>query len=332
VAELTYPDPAGYRPLRDAVAAYLGVARGIPCAAEQVLITSGYQGALTLARQVLLRSGDAVWCEDPGYALTRQALEVAGTSVVPVPVDREGLRVAAGITAAPRARLAIVTATHQSPLGVALSLPRRLALLDWAAQTGSWILEDDYDSEFRYTGHKLPALKSLDSNGRVIYAGTFSKVLYPGLRLGYLVVPDELAKAFLRASRLLQAGQPVLEQRVVAAFMAEGHFTRHLRRMRALYATRRQALAAALTETFGARVSIELQAGGMHLLARFTDADDDTVLARRAAAAGLAPTALSSLAIAHDCGQGLLLSFTNVPEAEAPAVVRRLAEAILAST
>ncbi|HEY3848300.1 MAG TPA: PLP-dependent aminotransferase family protein [Acetobacteraceae bacterium] len=321
-------DLAGWRPLREAIAAYLGVSRGILCDPDQVLVTAGFQGALALVARVLLRAGDAVWVEDPGYLLTRRALEAAGASLVPLRVDREGMRVAAGVAGAPRARLAVVTPTHQSPLGVALSLPRRLALLAWAADASAWVLEDDYDSEFRYTGHPLPALKSLDRGGRVLYAGSFSKVLFPALRLGYLVVPDELAEAFARAARLGSFGLPSLEQRVVAAFMAEGHFARHLRRMRALYASRRRALAAALTAVFGDRLVLELEAGGMHLLARFPGSADDGTLARRAAAVGLAPVALSSLAVAHDCGQGLLLGFTNVPEEAAEALARRLAGAV----
>jgi len=326
--DLAYPDPAGFRGLREAIAAYLGVSRGIACSPEQVLVTSGFQGALALVRSVLLRPGDAVWVEDPGYALARQALELAGVSLVPIAVDRDGMRVPAGLIAAPRAKLAVVTPTHQSPLGVALSLPRRLALLTWAAEAGAWVLEDDYDSEFRYTGHKLPALKSLDRGERVIFAGTFSKVLFPGLRLGYLVVPDALTDAFLRASRLLNCGQPVLEQRAVAAFMEQGHFGRHLRRMRSLYADRRQALAVALRAAFGERIVLELEAGGMHLLVRFPGMQDDGAVVRRALAAGLAPTALSGLSMAHDCGQGLLLGFTNVPEAEAVSLVARLAQAV----
>ena len=326
--DLAYPDPAGFRGLREAIAAYLGVSRGIACSPEQVLVTSGFQGALALVRSVLLRPGDAVWVEDPGYALARQALELAGVSLVPIAVDRDGMRVPAGLIAAPRAKLAVVTPTHQSPLGVALSLPRRLALLTWAAEAGAWVLEDDYDSEFRYTGHKLPALKSLDRGERVVFAGSFSKVLFPGLRLGYLVVPDALTDAFLRASRLLNCGQPVLEQRAVAAFMEQGHFGRHLRRMRSLYADRRQALAVALRAAFGERIVLELEAGGMHLLVRFPGMQDDGAVVRRALAAGLAPTALSGLSMAHDCGQGLLLGFTNAPEAEAESLVARLAQAV----
>jgi GntR family transcriptional regulator/MocR family aminotransferase len=327
-ADLTYPDPAGFLPLRQAIAAYLGVARGIVCRPEQIVVTSGFQGALALVRQVLVRPGDTVWVEDPGYLNARQALEAGGARIVPVRVDAEGMRVQAGVVAAPRARLAVVTPAHQCPLGVTLSLPRRMALLAWAAETGAWVLEDDYDGEFRYVGRPIPALKSLDRGERVLYAGSFSKVLFPALRLGYLVVPDELSEAFLRAGRLLVGGPAALDQRVAAAFIERGHFARHLRRMRGLYAERRRALAAALAARFGDGITVELAAGGMHLLARFPGAAEDGVLARRAAGAGLAPTALSSLALAHDCGGGLLLGFANLPVDEAPAMVDRLAAAI----
>ena len=326
--DLNYPDPAGYLPLRHAIAAYLGLSRGISCPPEQVLITAGFQGALALVRHALLRQGDAVWVEDPGYAQARQALEAGGVRLVPLRVDSDGLRVASGIVAAPRAKMAMVTPTHQSPLGVSLSLPRRLALLAWAAEAGAWVLEDDYDSEFRYTGHPLPALKSLDRADRVLFAGSFSKVLHPALRLGYLIVPEELSEAFQRASRMLTAGQPLLEQRIVATFMEQGHFSRHLRRMRSLYAERRKALAASLTNTLGDKVAIELEAGGMHLLARFPGAGDDGLLVRRAAKAGLAPTALSGLTMAHDCGQGLLLNFANLPVEAVEGAVRLLAGAV----
>ena len=326
--DLNYPDPAGYLPLRQAVATYVRMARNIACRPEQVLIAAGFQGALALVRHALLRHGDPVWVEDPGYAQARQALEAGGAKLVPVRVDREGIRVSAGIVAAPRARMALVTPTHQCPLGVSLSLPRRLALLAWAADANAWVLEDDYDSEFRYTGHPLPALKSLDRADRVLFAGSFSKVLYPALRLGYLIVPEELSDAFQRASRLTTAGLPILEQRVTAAFIERGHFARHIRRMRGLYADRRKALAAALADVFGDKVTIELEAGGMHLLARFPEAANDGVLARHAAKAGLAPTALSSLTMAHDCGQGLLLNFANLPTDTVEDAVRRLADAI----
>jgi GntR family transcriptional regulator / MocR family aminotransferase len=326
-ADLAEADPAGLYELRREISTYLGISRGIRCAPDEVLITAGYQGALALIRSVLVRPGDPVWMEDPGYHMTRQALENAGARVVPVRVDQCGLVVTAGATAAPGAKLAVVTPTHQCPTGVALTLPRRLELLTWAAEAGSWIVEDDYDSEFRYVGRPLPSLKSLDHRQRVLYAGSFSKVLFPALRLGYLVVPKELAAVFLRASRLLTSGQSVPEQRVVAAFMRHGHFARHIRRMRILYAERRRELAKALEMGFGGHVTVEMATGGMHLLARFANAADDTELVRRAMAAGLAPSALSSMAMARDCGQGLLLGFTNVLPTEAPLLVARLAAA-----
>ncbi len=326
--DLAGVDPTGVPALREAIAAYLGVARGIRCSAEQVLITAGFQGALALVRHVLLRPGDPVWMEDPGYYMTRQALEAAGVRVVPIRVDRDGLRVSSGITTAPKAKLAVVTPTHQCPTGVALTLPRRMELLAWAGDAGSWVLEDDYDSEFRYVGRPLPSLKSLDRGQRVLYAGTFSKVLFPALRLGYLVVPPELAMAFARASSLISMGQPALEQRVAAAFMRKGHFARHIRRMRILYGERRKALAAALEAALGSRVSVEMAAGGMHLLVRFPGGENDAVLVKRAAVAGLAPSALSSMTMAHDQGQGLLLGFTNIAVEDAPAMTARLAAAL----
>jgi GntR family transcriptional regulator / MocR family aminotransferase len=319
-ADLGYPDVCGSLPLREEIVAYLGLARGIVCAPYQVLVTNGYQGALTLVRQILLRPGDPVWVEDPGHPQAFQALEVGGASLVPIPVDGEGMRVTAGLTAAPKARLAVVTPTHQSPLGVSLSLPRRLALLAWAEEARAWILEDDYDAEFRYTGPTPPSLKSLDRGDRVLFAGSFSKTLFPGLRLGYLVVPEALIETIARAARLVTRGPPLLEQNVTAAFMAGGHFARHVKRMRGLYTRRRAALADALSGHF----PVELAAGGMHLLIRLPEGVNDSEVARRAQMAGLGPTSLSGLSIAHDAGRALLLGFTNVREEDAAGLVARL--------
>ena len=325
---MSYPDPAGHRPLREAIAAYLAISRGIVCAPEQVIVTAGYQGALTLIARLLLRPGDRVWLEDPGYFISRQALMLAGADIVAVGVDAEGLHVAEGEALAPDARLAVVTPSHQSPLGMTLSLPRRLALLAWASAAGAWIVEDDYDSEYRYSGPPSPALKSLDARDRVLYAGSFSKVLMPGLRLGYLVVPQVQVAAFADASRLSDGGQPVLPQSIVARFMTEGHFARHIRRMRVLYADRRAALAAALATEFGEQLCIELQAGGMHLIARMLGGADDVALSSSANAAGLAVEPLSPAAVGHSCGPGLVLGFTNVPVEAAAAAARRLRQAI----
>jgi GntR family transcriptional regulator/MocR family aminotransferase len=237
------------------------------------------------------------------------------------------MRVEAAIAGA-AARFAVVTPSHQSPLGVALSLPRRLTLLAWAEQNAAWIIEDDYDGEFHYAGRPLPALKSLDQGDVVLYAGSFSKVLFPGLRLGYLVVPGRLHARFAGAAALFSGGCGRLEQAVVARFMAEGHFARHLKRMRALYAARRAALAVALAEIFGDQLRIELQSGGMHLLARPSGDASDRELAALATQHGLAPAALSAHTLEADCGSGLLLSFTNVPEAQAGAAARALYDAI----
>jgi GntR family transcriptional regulator/MocR family aminotransferase len=321
-------DPAGVLELRQAIVAYIGAARGVRCEPEQVIITAGYQGALALVRNVLVRPGDPVWMEDPGHPMTRMALENAGARVVPVRVDAEGIRVSAGITSAPKARLAVVTPAHQFPTGAALSLPRRLSLLAWAAEAGSWIVEDDYDSEFRYAGRPLPSLKSVDNVDRVIYVGSFSKRLCPTLRLGYIVIPNELLGAFHRAARLLTNGLPPLEQRVLATFIRDGHFARHVRRMRLLYAERLRELTKALQTSFADRIEVPPTQGGLHLLARFPALQDDITLAKNAAKSGLCPTALSSLTVAHDGGQGLLLSFANVAMNEADDLAARLAAAI----
>jgi len=329
--EFSYQDPTGLRELREAICAYLAVSRGIVCLPEQVLVTAGFRGALNLIAATVLRAGDSVWCEDPGYPLARRMLEATGAHITPVPIDHDGLRVAEGIARAPDAALAVVTPSHQYPLGVSLSLTRRLALLDWAASSKAWIIEDDYDSEYRYAGQLVPTLKALDRVNRVLYVGTFSKTLFPALRLGYVVVPEEQVPAFVSACRVLGVGRPPLEQAVVADFMAHGHFGRHLKRMRGLYAARRQALADALINAFGSRISLELQAGGMHLLARFTDQVGDVVLEERAARHGLAPTALSSRAIEADCGSGLLLSFTNIAETNANEMSMRLFRSLVAS-
>ena len=327
-AEMAYPDPVSFRPLREAVAAYLATSRGINCTWRQVLITDGYQGALDLIAEVLLNRNDKVWLEDPCYPLARTALDAAGAKLVPIRVDSEGIRVADGARQAHRARLAVVTPSHQSPLGVALSLPRRQALLSWASDTGALVLEDDYDSEFRYVGRPLPALKSIDRNDRVLYAGSFSKVLFPSLRLGYLVLAEDHVAAFARANLHRSFGASTLTQRIVAAFMIQGHFARHVKRMRDLYAARRQALGTALSAVFGERVAVDLKPGGMHLIVRCSDRADDVQLAKLAKDAGLAVEPLSGRAVVHPCGRGLLLGFTNVKETDAMDLCRKLEQAV----
>jgi GntR family transcriptional regulator/MocR family aminotransferase len=324
-SSMTYQDAAGDRRLRDAIAHYLAIARGIACSSDQIFITAGYQGALGLIARVLLRPGDSVWFEDPGYFLAREALKQAGAALVPLPVDEEGIDVAAGRQRAPWARFAVVTPSHQAPLGVTLSLNRRLDLLSWATDAGAWVIEDDYDSEYRYLGRPLPALKSLDDGNRVLYVGTFSKVLLPGLRLGYLVAPVPEIERFDRAAALLMPSQGFLDQATVADFMTEGHFSRHIRRMRQLYAERRQALATALEKRLGDRLHVALQAGGLHLMAGLPSGSNDEAIAQRAWEQGLAPFPLSRALIEARRPPALGLSFTNIATEDAPRLVERLA-------
>ncbi|WP_306397890.1 PLP-dependent aminotransferase family protein [Telluria beijingensis] len=324
-AAMTYPDPAGHEPLRRSIATYLGISRGIDCAPEQVFVTAGYHGALELVRRVLLRDGDLGWYEDPGYALARRFLLRAGLRLAPVPVDAEGLDVAHGLRRAPDARFAVVTPTHQSPMGMAMSLPRRLELLEWARASRAWIVEDDYDSEFRYHGRPLPALKSLDRHGRVLYTGTFSKVLLPGLRLAYLVVPAAQVARMRELVDLLPGPGSILPQATVADFMEQGHFARHLRKMRALYAERRGWLVDALARELGDRISIQPQAGGIHVLARLAAGHDDRALAAAAQARGLGLKALGDWRVGRSSRGGLLMGFTNFGTPDvATAEVRRL--------
>lgn len=325
-ADMFYGAPAGFAPLREAIAAYLQVSRGVACHPSQVLVTPGYRASLALVANVLLKKDDRVWIEDPGFPPTHEVLRRTGQRAVPVPVDEEGLVVSRGLRKVPKARMAVVTPSHQAPLGVSMSLARRLQLLEWASTANAWIVEDDYDGEYRYAGPPLPALKSLDGNDRVLYAGSFSKVLYPGLALGYLVVPESLRARFEEAARIGSNGSPQLTQAIVADFMREGHFSRHLKKMRLLYARRRSMLASALLKAFGDAVRIDLKSGGMHLIARFDGLGHrDAELARRSQQAGLNCQPLSGRHVAASGDEGLLIGFTNIASAaEANRLAARL--------
>lgn len=330
-ADMFYGDPCGYAPLRQAIATYLLVSRGIACRPEQVFVTAGYRASLAFVARTLLKPGDRVWTEDPGYPPTRDVLERGGHRPVAVPVDHEGMLVEHGIRHAPKARMAVVTPSHQAPLGVSLTLPRRLQLLDWASRTNAWVVEDDYDGEYRYSGAPLPALKSLDAHDRVIYAGSFSKTLYPGLALGYLVVPEWLVDTCSEAARTWSNGCPQITQTAVADFMSAGHFSRHLKKMRLLYARRRAMLVAGLAAAFGEKVRVDLTSGGMHLIARLTSRTGDRELARRAQQAGLNAQPLSGrYAARHNhSDKGLLLGFTNIASTdEAMRLCTRLRDAL----
>lgn len=328
-ARLGYPDPAGYARLRERIATYLGVSRGVTCLPEQVFITTGLRNTLELTLSSLSTPGDEFWFEDPGYILARPFLQNAAVKVVPVPVDANGLIVDEGKRLSPYAKFAMVTPSHQSPLGVTLSLERRMALLDWASEAGSWIIEDDYDSEFRYQGRPLPALKSLDRNDRVIYSGTFSKVMFPGLRLAYVVAPVSAVPRFQAVSYNLNAGCPYLFQASVADFIAEGHFSRHLKKMRTLYAERRLVTQQVFQQVLGERIRIDLRPGGLHMLAQLGEHENDILLADRARAAGLALHPLSRWYVNVKPQQGLLLGFANVvDEKDARRIALKLKQAM----
>jgi GntR family transcriptional regulator/MocR family aminotransferase len=322
---VTYPDPRGDPELRKEIAAYLGLARGLQCHPSQVLITGGFSGALGLAIRGLQLGTATAWIEDPGFPLTRTALGLAGITVTAVPVDAEGLDVAAGVQAAPGAKLAVVTPGQQAPLGVTMSGPRRLALLDWARGNDAWIIEDDYLSELQLKGRAAPALASLDHGGRVLHIGSFSKTISPSLRLGFMVVPPELARRFADLAASLAPAPAAGMQQAVATFLRDGHYLRHLRRMKRLYAGRREALLRCLEEM--APGSIKLQAtAGLAVVMLLPGSASDVEIASRALAFGLAPRPMSAWYMQPARQQGLLLCVTNLNEQRLPADCRRLLE------
>ncbi|HLO64655.1 MAG TPA: PLP-dependent aminotransferase family protein, partial [Azonexus sp.] len=308
---------------------HLTTVRGLPVDAGQIVITSGTQAALDLCARLLADHGDTVWAENPGYLAARVAFGLAGLGVHDVPVDGEGLAPGEAEWTDHPPRLIMITPSHQYPTGRVMSLPRRLALIERARQSGAWIIEDDYDSEFRRAGPAPPALFGLQPDAPVVYAGTFSKTLYPGLRLGYLVLPHAIAADFARATaQATRAGQGI-EQRALADFIHRGHYTAHLRRMRARYAARQLALRAALKEAFGPAVELSGGEAGLHLVMWLPDEVRDRDVAARAAALGLGLRALSGYARAPVRCNGLVLGYGNLEEGMVAAAVRRLQAAII---
>ena len=325
--DMANPSAHGLQSLRTAIATYLQVSRGIACSPAQIFITAGYRDTLSLIAHALLKAGDRVLIEDPGYPPTRQLLEHLHIQTVALPVDHDGLRLPAQGSDALQAQAAVVTPAHQSPLCVSLSLPRRLELLGWASRQQAWIIEDDYDGEYRYVSRPLPALKSLDRDGRVLYSGTFSKVLFPGLRLAYAVVPQEQVERFQQASQTFRSSCPELTQAIVATFMTEGHFARHIQRMRKLYSERRAFTVAGLNKVLGNRVHIDANPGGMHLILRLGNQMTDWELVERMRQDGLFAEALSEWSLLGEKPSGLLLGFANITS---QASAEQLGERILA--
>jgi GntR family transcriptional regulator/MocR family aminotransferase len=307
-----YGDPHGYSRLRREIASYLISARGVRCEPEQIFIVEGSQVSLDLSVRLLLDPGDTVWFEEPGFAGARAVLQGNGANIVPVPVDDEGISVDAGKELGSPPRLIYVTPSHQFPLGVAMSPERRHTLVQYAAKVGAWILEDDYLSEFRYRGRPLQALQGIDHDGRVIYMGTFSKMMFPAIRLGYMVVPRALIPAFTaaRAAAGLHASTPT--QAIVAEFMSEGHFVRHLRRMRNLYWERQEVLLKAAAAELKGLLTLNPVDAGMHITGFLSEGFDDRQVEEAARAAGIETVALSSAYLGDNPRHGLLLGYTGV--------------------
>lgn len=334
---LTDADPAGERALREATAAYLTAARGAVCSADQVLIVNGAQQALNLVAQVLLDPGERVWLENPGYLGARVAFDAAGARIVPVPLDADGLDVAAGERVAPHARMAYVTPSHQFPLGVLMSVARRLQLLAWARRASAWIVEDDYDSEFRYTGRPLPCLQGLEADAlqphetpRVLYVGTFTKTLVPALRLGYLVVPDALVDAFRAARAGLDRHTTTTDQAVLADFIGEGHYMRHIRQVRGLCAERQAVLLDAAAEPLAGLLHLAPDPAGLHLVGWLQEEADDMRAVELAALEGVnvSPLSRSFLGERTTPQAALLLGYAAFDERRIREGVARLRRAL----
>lgn len=308
---LGYDDAAGYWPLREAVAEHVQINRAVRCNPDQVIIVQGTQQALYLAGSLLLQPGDLFWMEDPGYSGARAGLSAGGGIACPVPVGRDGIDLDYALTHHPVARVAYVTPSHQYPLGGTMPYPARKRLLDWAMRHDGWIIEDDYDSELRYAGRPLPSLQGLDTTGRVVYIGTFSKTLFPALRIAYLILPDRtMASLFTRAKALLDRQTPVVEQLILTQFMQQGHFGRHLRRMRQLYKTRQEWLLAALLEIPALHPAQTLTVNaGMNQLVWLPASLDDRVVSGELARRGVVTPPLSNYTILHHQPPALLLGY-----------------------
>jgi GntR family transcriptional regulator/MocR family aminotransferase len=323
-----YGEPAGFFPLREAIAAHLKSIRGVNCAPEQVIITGGAQQAFNLIGRIFLEPRTEVWIENPCYFGVKQAFQSFGAKFIPVPLDEDGFDLTAALKQSPKARLAYVTPSHQFPLGATMSLARRLQLLEWAEKAESWIIEDDYDSEFRYEGRPLPSLQGLDRNGRVLYVGTFSKTIFPALRLGCLVVPPDLIEIFTAAHALSGSHSPLIEQAILAEFIAEGHFGRHIRRMRRLYEERQETLVAEVQKHLAGYLEVENRLSGMHIIGWLPPGVDDKSLVQKAALAGIKTSAVSAHSLTQGHRNGLILGYTAINEEQIRKGVRQLAKVI----
>ncbi|HEV3331726.1 MAG TPA: PLP-dependent aminotransferase family protein [Bryobacteraceae bacterium] len=327
-SSMNYSDPMGSEDFREVIATYLRTARAVNCDASQIMVVSGSQHALDLSARVLLDPDTPVWVEEPGYEFLRHTLTMSGCRLVPVPVDGEGLDVTAGIKLCRDARVAYVTPSHQYPLGATMSVGRRLQLLEWAHSCDSWIVEDDYDSEYRYESMPVASMQGLDPGSRVIYIGTFSKTLFPSLRLGYIVIPPALVSRFQAVRQSNDLCPSHLYQAALADFISAGHFARHIRKTRQLYAERRNALAQALRKEFGSEIEILGAEAGMHLVVTLPPGMSDRTISARAAQEQLWLWPLSAAYAGKNVRQGFILGFGGTKADEMSHQVRRLRKAM----
>jgi len=320
----------GYEPLRRAIAQYLCRSRAVQCNPEQIVITNGTQQALDLIMRLLITPGDGIAIEEPGYLSARRIFLSHGAQLVPIPVDRSGLIVSKLAQSPAQAiKLVYVTPSHQFPTGAILSLARRLELLAWAQESGALILEDDYDSEYRYGDRPIPALQGLDSNASVLYMSSFSKVLFPALRIGYLVLPQPLVSLFARAKWLCDRHQPLLDQQVLATFIEEGHLERHLHKMRLVYDQRRQALVQSLQETFGEQVSVVGERAGLHVMVHFQTSLPDEEVIQRATDQGVGLMSAQGQYLQPRRGGEFIFGYSELTVEQIKTGVQRLAQSKL---
>jgi GntR family transcriptional regulator / MocR family aminotransferase len=327
-ANLHYADPIGELSLRIEVAQYLRAARAVRCEPEQIVIVSGAQQAIDLSLRALVNPGDAVWIEDPGYMGARAALLAVGAKLVAVPVDESGMVVSAGVSAQAKARAAYITPSHQYPTGAVMSMRRRLEILAWAQEHDAWIIEDDYDSEFRYVGRPLASLQGIDDDARVIYVGTLSKMLFPGVRIGFAVVPRDLIDVFTGAKFVTDRQPPSFQQAMVADFMRSGYLTGHIRRMRLHYREARDVVVKAITQHMGDLVEVEVPECGIQLIVRFKQTISDVEVANKARAKGIVVKPVSSLSLNAPARPGVLLGYSGFDLRTLRSASRQLAEVV----
>jgi GntR family transcriptional regulator/MocR family aminotransferase len=322
------PDRRGYRPLRDAIAEYLRTSRGVRCSTEQIVVVSGIQQALDLLARLLLKKSDPIWMEDPGYFGSRIAFDNVGARMIAVPVDEEGLSVSGGIKICPDAKGAYVTPAHQFPLGATMSLERRMALLRWASRTGAFVIEDDYDSEYRFEGPPVPALQSLDHHSSVIFIGSFSKTLFPALRVGYVVLPEPLIDPFVALRYRTDFRNSSFDQAVLCDFIVDGHFARHLRRMRNLYAERLATLMEGARQHLGGLLEISNVRAGLYTIGYLKNGITSRQAEKLATAQGVEVLAVDRFTLRRPDPNALLLGFGGFDESAIRKGLIRLARAL----